>query len=340
MRNSESMGVGKFKSLFKMLAVSVLVLSAAGCANQPVGSKSRPFTMYFVPSVDSEQITLTANSVSKFLSEYISKKLHNAPTGFYVKTAVPTSYIAVIEAFGTRKADFAAVTTFSYILGRDIKKYDMPAVLAVIRGDGEKTYKAQIVAHKDAKIKSVKDLEGKSFAFVDPASTSGYVLPLKMIRDNGVKLGETVFAQKHDNVITMVYQRQVDAGATYYSTPGIEEKNGKKVEVIRDARARVKTQFPDVEDKVKIVGFTDEIPNEPWVMRADLLKDPVKNEELRNLVIEGLLEFAKTEDGKKMLQILATGTGLFKVSDKDYDGIRQVILDTAMDLENLLRKKS
>src|SRR5690606_17745430 len=135
------------------------------------------------------------------------------------KAAVPTSYIAVVEAFGTKKADFAAFNTFSYILAKDIKKYDVQAFINVVRGEGETHYKGQIVARRDSGIKTIQDLNGKKFAFTDPASTSGYILPQKLFNDAGITLGGTVFAQKHDNVITMVYQKQVDAGATYYSEP-------------------------------------------------------------------------------------------------------------------------
>ena len=53
---------------------------------------------------------------------------------------------------------------------------------------------------------------------------------------------------KHDNVVTMVYQKQVDAGATYYSPP---DKTGEFL----DARARYKNQYPDIFEKVKIIDL-------------------------------------------------------------------------------------
>ncbi len=323
--------------LGKILLSLPLVL-LVGCSQPPVGSKKRPFTMYYIPSVDAQKIATTADKVTQFVSRYVSQKLYGKDSGFYVKSAVPASYIAVVESFGTKKADFAALTTFSYILAKDIKKYDVEAVLEVLRGNNERTYKAQIIAHKDSNIKSLEDLKGKKFAFTDPASTSGYILPSKLFKDKGIQLGETVFAQKHDNVVTMVYQKQVDAGATYYSAPKTVELNGKKIEEITDARARVKTQFPDVEDKVKIIGFTQEIPNEPWVLRSNLLADPQKNKELKELIVESLLEFVKTDEGKEMLTILATGSGLERVGDSEYNDIRQIVLQSNLDIEKIVAK--
>jgi D-methionine transport system substrate-binding protein len=66
--------------------------------------------------------------MAKFVSKYVSQKIYNKDEGFYVKSSVPTSYIAVVEAFGTKKADFATFSTFAYILTRDIKKYPIEAV--------------------------------------------------------------------------------------------------------------------------------------------------------------------------------------------------------------------
>lgn len=321
-----------------MACLALIGLSA--CTEAEVGSKRRPFTMYFVPSVDAQKIASTADEMTKFVEKKVSQALYQKDDGFYVKSAIPTSYIAVIEAFGTKKADFAAFNTFSYILAKDMKKYDVDAVLAVIRGKDEMTYKGQIIARKDSGIKSLKDLAGKKFAYTDPASTSGFILPAELLKKEGVTLGGSVFAQKHDNVVTMVYQKQVDAGATFYSTPEIIEENGKKIEKIRDARSRVITQFPDVADKVKIIGFTDEIPNEPWVMRSQLYADAAKNQTVRKAIVDALVEYSQTPAGKTALEQLYTVSGVKPVSDDLYTGIRHMVASSNLDLEKMLRDEA
>ncbi|MCL5268493.1 MAG: PhnD/SsuA/transferrin family substrate-binding protein [Bacteroidetes bacterium] len=62
-------------------------------------------------------------------------------------------------------------------------------------------------------------MSGKSFAYIDPSSTSGYILPKALFDSLGITLSSTVFAMQHPNVVTMVYQRRVDAGACYYAPP-------------------------------------------------------------------------------------------------------------------------
>lgn len=320
-----------------LLSATFLFLSA--CSDSKVGSKDRPFTMYFIPSVDAQKLANVSTEMSKFVQKYVSQKLYQKDEGFYVKSSVPTSYIAVVEAFGTKKADFATFSTFAYILTRDIKKYPIEAAIMTVRGDGEKTYKGQIIARADSGIKSLEDLKGKTFAFTDASSTSGFILPSKLLKDHGVDLKETVYALKHDNVVTMVYQKQVDAGATYYSSPVKEEVNGKVVEKITDARARVMTQYPDVESKVKIIGFTQEIPNEPWVLRSDLYADAEENKKVKGFVVEALKEFAKTPEGKSAIKDLATATSLDSVTDDAYNDIRNIIVaQKDLNLEEIVKK--
>lgn len=328
----------KFPLRALSLAAAALV-PLSGCKEPPVGSKARPFTMYFVPSVDAEGIAVSADKISDYLEEALSQRIYEGKRRFHIKSSIPASYIAVVEAFGTNKADFAALNTFSYVLAKDVKKYDVEAILTVVRGKNERSYKGQIIAHVDSGVDSVEDLNGRKFGFTDPASTAGFIMPSKLFKDKGVEIGEAVFGKKHDIVVTMVYQRQVDAGATYYSPPKTVVEDGVEKTVIRDARAKVKTQFPDVEDKVKIVGFTDDIPNDPWVIRKNIFEEPERNRELEEAIAEALIAFAATPEGKKALDELYSITGLVRASDDTYDPLRKALGETDIDLEGLLRKK-
>ena len=101
-------------------------------------------------------------------------ELLNKETGLHFKTSVATSYAAVIEAMGAGKVDIGWLATFSYVLAKD--KYDVELLLIVQRF-GSPFYRGQIMVRSDSGINSLKDLKGKSFAFVDPASTSGHLYP-------------------------------------------------------------------------------------------------------------------------------------------------------------------
>ncbi len=268
-----------------------------------LGSAGNPVKFFFVPSVDARLLEDTSKAMQAYLESH---------TPYKFKIAIPPSYIAVVEAFGTNRADAAAINVYGYILARE--KYGVEAHLITVRF-GERTYKAQFLARADSKIKILKDFDGKKIAFVDPASVSGYLVPLKYLNDHGIKPKETVFAMRHDSVVSMIYQRQVDGGVTFYSPPS----EG----TFQDARRLVLAQYPDVESKIKIVELSSEIPNDPIVFRKDM------PEEMKRTLRDAMIKFAATEEGQRTLKALSSITALEPVTDSFYDATRAAIKSLA-----------
>jgi phosphonate transport system substrate-binding protein len=253
------------------------------------------------------------------LTDFLHKE-----TGYYFRTAIPASYVAVVEAFGTAKADIASINTFSYLMAN--AKYGAEARLRIVRDYGETSYKGQFITRVDSGIDSLSDITGRTIAYVDPSSTSGYILPKAKLKRLGIKPSESVFAMRHDNVVTMVYQRQVDVGATYYAPP--DPVTG----AIMDARMRVEKQFPDVAKKIKIIGFTQDIPNDPWVFRKDLPEDMTEK------IINALLKYVKTPAGSKALYDIYDVRGLIRTKDSDYEGLRKLLRQEGIKFESLVKK--
>lgn len=301
------------KSLALILTIATSMLFSACQKQDKLGTENNPIKLYFTPSVDADTIATNSTDFIKFLEQ---------ETGFIFKTGIPTNYISVVEAFGSSRADIAVMNSFGYLMANE--KYGATAKLKTVRY-GHDYYQGQIVAHVDSGINSIKDLAGKKFAFTDPSSTSGYMFPLKIMKDAGVELGNQTFAIKHDNVITMVYQKQVDAGATYYSAPA---EDG----TIRDARARVKTQFPDVEEKVKIVEITEKIPNDPFVFRKDLPADVVEK------FIAAVKKYISTPEGQQIFKNIYSVEAVNDTTDADYDSLREVIKSINVNVEEQLKK--
>lgn len=295
----------------------VLIIFAAaftlmGC--QPageLGSRTNPVRLYFTPSVDADTIASNSREFIRFLED---------ETGHYYTTGIPTSYIAVVEAFGSGRADIGAMNSFGYLMAHE--RYGAQAHLKMIR-HGVDYYQGQIVVRADSGIETLADLNGKRFAFTDPASTSGYLFPLKMLLDENVTLSHETFAMKHDNVITMVYQGQVDAGSAYYSAPAADGS-------IRDARQRVVTQFPDVTEQVRILAVTDKIPNDPFVFRHDLPAD------IRDSFIAAVKKFLATEQGRDIFRNIYSVEGLVDATDDDYRPLREMIRTIEIDTESLV----
>lgn len=287
------------KFLLWILLLSGL-FSGVGChlKKDVLGTAENPIKLHLVPAVDAKVLADNA----KKLQEYLE-----ANTPYRFKITIPQSYVAVVEAFGTNRADVAAINTFGYYKAH--KAYGVEARLTVIRY-GLATYQSQFLARSDSSIKTLRDLAGKKIAFVDPSSTSGYLLPLKTLKDRKIEPKEVVFAMKHDAVVTMIYQRQVDAGATYYSPP----QDGK----LEDARRMVKTQYPDIEQKVKIIELSEPIPADPIVFRKDM------PEEMKEKIVEAFLKFVTTDEGKKSLDLMLGASNFKRSTDADYDSVREM----------------
>lgn len=295
------------------MVIWIVLISLSGCLKErKLGSKENPVKLFFTPSVNSGIITENSKVFLKYLEQ---------ETGLYFSTKIPTSYIAVVEAFGSKRADIGIMNSFGYLLANE--KYEASAELKIIRY-GKDFYRGQIVAHVDSGIKTIKDLQDKKFAFTDSSSASGYMFPLKILMDNNVKTGQSVFAIKHDNVISMIYQGQVQAGSTFYSAPN---EDG----TINDARRLVLTQFPDVLEKIKIIAITDKIPNDPFVFRKDL---PI---EIKKKFKGALFKFLNTKKGQDIFFNIYNFKGIVPASDSDYDSLRDVIKTIKLDLDGLIK---
>jgi phosphonate transport system substrate-binding protein len=294
-----------------LLGLLLVAVSVSAFAEDKLGSRDNPVKIFFTPSVDANTIATNSTSFLKFMEK---------ETGFYFKSGIPSNYVAVVEAFGSNRADVAVMNSFGYLMAN--AKYGAEAKLKALR-HGKDYYAGAIYVSEKSGIKSVKDLAGKKFAFTDSSSTSGYLYPLKIFKDEKVKLGNTMFAIKHDNVITMIYQGQVDAGAAFYSD-GFDGK-------IKDARERVMTQFPDVEKKVKVLKVTEKIPNDPFVFRKGMEPAAVDK------IIVALKKYLATEEGKTVFKNIYAIDGVVPASNKDYDSLRAVIKAVGVDVGTLVK---
>ena len=298
------------RSFFLCGVLFLCAAVAAKGAEQGLGSRKNPVKIAMVPSHDSTKILSSMEPIASCLKQ---------KTGLYFDVSVPTNFIVVVESMGSKRIDVAFLNTFGYLLAAE--RYGVVPILKSSR-QGESTYRGQIIVKASSNINKISDLSGKKMAFVDPASTSGHIAPKGLLAKEGVKLREEVFAGNHDAVVTMVYQGQVDAGATFYNPP----KNAEP----RDARKNVKTQFPDVFAKVKILALTDDIPNDPLVVRKDFPAD------IRVKIQEAMVSCV--EKNREAFMGLNSSDALVPVTDADYDGVRKLIKSLKIDLGNQLGK--
>lgn len=249
--------------------------------------------MAFVPSAQTDVVLSSGQILARMLSVAL---------GIPVEAFVATSYSATIEAMCSGRADIGALNPFGYVLAHDKCGVEVSAISVRF---GLPYYRGQFNARADANINKLEDLKGKRFAFVDPASTSGYLFPAAQLKKLGFDpdkfFSQTVFAGSHPNVILAIYRGQVDGGASF-----------------EDARTNVQAQFPDVMQKVKVIGYTNPVPNDTWSVSPRLSAD------MRAKIKDRLLRIAKTAPGQAALRSLYSIEGLTDVVQLTDDQARQL----------------
>jgi phosphonate transport system substrate-binding protein len=290
-----------------------------------LGSADKPIVITFVPSGDTGKITKAGTAIADCLTQM---------TGLNFKIEVGTSFAASVEAMGADKAQVGFLNTFSAILGQ--AKYGIEPALLVLRkynandidpdkglsGQLEPFYKGQFIAQVASGIKSYADLKGKTFCFVDPNSTSGYVIPRIVLKANGVDPDKdfkaTQNAGSHNNVGIAVYKGDCDAGVTF-------------IDVLTDAAANLKAQYPDIADKVKAFAVTDKIPNDGVQFVKGL--DP----KIKDAAVAGLLAMVDDPGGNAVLRGLYTINGFQKVAANFYDDFTAVLQKAGVDPAALVK---
>lgn len=271
-------------------------------AGAALGTEANPIKLVWVPSGDTQKILAGAEKLDALL----------AKQGIYVKSSVATSYAAAIEALCAGQVDAAALATLSYVLAHD--KCGAEVIVNSIRR-GSATYNGQILVRADSGINTVADLKGKKFAFTDPASTSGYLYAVALLKANGVDpakdLAEAVFAGSHNAAALAVYNGQVDAAATYV-----------------DVRNSLEQDFPDIKEKTKVIAQTDPIPNDTITVSKNMPAD------LKERLKQALLALMQTEEGKQVGYEIYEWDGLAESNDALFEPVRVAAAALGIELQN------
>ncbi|MEG2631228.1 MAG: phosphate/phosphite/phosphonate ABC transporter substrate-binding protein [Comamonas sp.] len=281
---------------------NVLVGAAAATSALafPALAQQQVLTVGLIPSEDSRAMIANSQKMMDMLA---------AALGMQVKPFVAADYNGVIEALRSKRLDVAYLGPFSYVLGATIANIEAFAV-AETKKAGRTFYHSQVVAHKDSGIRTVADLKGRTFAFVDPSSTSGHLFPKAGLMKAGFNTDKdfvrVIFSGSHDSSAIAVQNKKVDAAAI----------------ADRILDAAIAKGLAKREDLVE-VWRSDPIPESPTVWRTDLPADLKKRVQAAFLQVK---DIPWSDQGLL--------NGFFPTNDAAYNVIR----DTAKLLNLDLRK--
>ena len=280
-------------SAFLLLVVTALAPS--------VGAAQDRLHLVLTPSQKPTDLLAAGEDFGKALGQLV---------GVPVRVTVASDYAAVIEALRNRTADLAFVHPAGYVLANREAK---AMIVARNLWHGKATFTSRIYVRKDAGLTKLEDLRGKTIAFVDPASSSGYIYPMLLMMQRGLVKGrdpktffrEVVFSGSHDASMQALLNGHVDAIASFDMA---------REQYLKDEAQR---------EKLTWLAETPPIPEAGIAAREGL------SPALVNRVRAGLLQM-KGPTYAALLKRVYDIDGFEAAEDKDYDPVRQ-----AVDLLNL-----
>ncbi len=289
-------------------AISTMMISAgAAYAGNAADCPNGGVVRFGVEPFDTApKLTPIYEHIGKILSEKL---------GCEVKVFVTSNYNAEIEAMRNKKLEIGEFGPLGYVLAHQVAKAEAVAAFGNKEGKPD-SYWASLVTYPSSGIKTVADIKGKSFAFSDPASTSGHLFPAYGLRKAGIdpdKDIKAIYAGSHTSSFEALYNKKVDAG----------ELNSEQLE-----SAKQRGHYKDGD--LIFLWKSDPIPTDPITVRGDLPEGFKKRatEALQNLDLSAL-----PAADKKIMGM--SGTRFVPQTDKAYDGIRDLVKTLNIDLNKL-----
>jgi phosphate/phosphite/phosphonate ABC transporter binding protein len=275
----------------------VLTVLVAGFATSPAFARDLKFG--FTPVLGEAEMRAEFDPLAAYLSDAIGQK---------VVLYVAKDYGDLRTQMEAGTVDIGSFSPFAYV---DAMRGGKIRIIAQSIIDGTTTYRGIIVARKDSGLKTVADLKGKRFAFVDPKSASGYVYPRAMLIEKGLDpktyFKETIFAGDHNKVIAAVLEGRVDAGAIYEGALAVAKRNGVPTE------------------NLMTLASTDPIPHDAIAVRNGL------DEALVKKIQTALVDMDKTEAGRRIIANSKKKlTGHVVAEDSLFDVVRRTAKTAGM----------
>lgn len=287
----------QFNKLMLSVLIGASLIGATGAA------QARDLVMGLIPAENNEEMIKTFEPMRAYLEQKLHKK---------VKLFTATDYAGVVEAMRKKRVDIAWFGPLSYYLAEMEAGAEAFAV-GIREGSNSPTYKSLIVAPCDSGIKSITDLKGKSVAFVNPASTSGGLMPTYMVKQaTGMMpeqyFGKFTYAGSHDAAELAVKNKTVDAAADNDIT---YTKMLEKGLITKESNCVVAESTP--------------LPGSPLVYRGDL--DKKLKAEIKEVILNAHKDIQVTGYGKISHYV--------SVTPADYQSIRDMVKDLGLKKDQL-----
>jgi phosphonate transport system substrate-binding protein len=235
--------------IHRLLVSLLAVLSLAGpaLAADPTWPKEITFSLLS---------TEAANEVIRRW-EPVLKQLEQ-DLGVKIKHVSATDYRGSIEALKFKKAEIGHLGPKSYVEASNNNYANVEPIVQVQQANGSLGYRSCLIVHSDSDIFGPEDMAGKTFAFNDPNSTSGYLVPsafflMEMGIDPKAYFSKLTFSGSHEASIVAVANKKVDVAST--NLPDLQQ-------LVREGKVP--------RTALRVIWVSKLIPLDPVVVRKDL----------------------------------------------------------------------
>ena len=224
---------------------------------------------------------------------YIENHLHR-PVEFVQRQ----SYREILDLLGKDRLEFAWICGYPYV-----RYHRQLRLLATPLYAGKPLYQSYlIISSEDTGTKSIADLKGKVFAYSDPDSNSGFLVPQVELKKLGIDpkhfFSKSFFTWSHRDVVVAVAEGLAQGGAV----------DG----YVWDTLAKI---HPSLTDRTRVITKSDYFGFPPFVANAHVPQDEFSRMQ------KVLLEMDRDPQGKELLDYLNID-GFTEGEERLYEGIR------------------
>ncbi|WP_309127350.1 phosphate/phosphite/phosphonate ABC transporter substrate-binding protein [Microbacterium sp.] len=251
--------------------LGVAALAITGCqgpsAEAAPADPDAPITIATLPVGEDP----TAENPTEVFAE-----LFEEATGRKVEVTDVPDYLSVVEAIRADHVDIGIMSGFPSALAVNTGEVDP---LVAFEGDDKPV--STCVVLDESPVQEVEDLEGKTVAFADQASSSGYFMPVYMLHEAGLEQGEdyeAIFAGGHEGSFAALAQGQVDAACTAIMLTELG-----------------KPMFPFEEGEWRAVGESPSMAVQGTVLGRQSL-----DEDTRKVIADGIAKVFSPENAERL----------------------------------------
>lgn len=240
------------------------------------------------------------------LGRYLEKR-----AGVKIRFTILSRYGNILERFVEERMDGAFFGSFTGALA--IERLGVEPLARPVNLDGTSSYRGYLFARTNSGIRTAADMRGKRLAFVEKATTAGYLFPIAWFREQGIAqvdahFAEVYFAGSHDATIQAVLDGRADVGCAKHSMFD-----------------RVARRNPEVATALTVLARSPDVPSNGLCVRPGL------TEAVKTRLTRALLGMEADPEGRDVLEKFEALRFIPTVAE-DYRGVHALAARAGIDL--------